>query len=170
MQVLKIVWVLCSTVRVNLMFKRDLGAILIWQPKERRYVAVINTDFVIEVLQTLSKNTTATATATRTWQNKRSEQWPCTCVLKLCTFLSRPYCQLKPDSWYLKFSKFSSFKGQFSWNSGLSANLWLDFATPMNELRSTALSSLYFLQFSSALAKFIEDEKIKDLKVCRNVM
>ena len=167
MQVLKIVWVHCSMVRVNLMFKRDLGAILIWQPKERRYVAVINTDFVIEVLQTLSKNTTATATATRTWQNKRSEQWPCTCVLKLCTFLSRPYCQSKPDSWYLKFS---SFKGQFSWNSGLSANLWLDFATSMNELRSTAFSSLYFLQFSSALAKFIEDEKIKDLKVCRNVM
>ena len=29
MQVLKIVWVLCSMVRVNLMFKRDLGAILI---------------------------------------------------------------------------------------------------------------------------------------------
>lgn len=62
MQVLKIVWVHCSMVRVNLIFKRDLGAILIWQPKERRYVAVINTDFVIEVLQTLSKNTTATAT------------------------------------------------------------------------------------------------------------
>ena len=88
MQVLKIVWVHCSMVRVNLIFKRDLGAILIWQPKERRYVAVINTDFVMEVLQTLSKKTTATAT--KTWQNKRSEQWPCTCVLKLCTFLSRP--------------------------------------------------------------------------------
>lgn len=134
MQVLKIVWVHCSMVRVNLMFKRDLGAILIWQPKERRYVAVINTDFVIEVLQTLSKNTTATATATRTWQNKRSEQWPCTCVLKLCTFLSRPYCQSKPDSWYLKFS---SFKGQFSWNSGLSANQqhqWMNYAQQHSRL------------------------------------
>ena len=105
MQVLKIVWVHCSMVRVNLMFKRDLGAILIWQPKERRYVVVINTDFVIEVLQTLSKNTTVTATATRTWQNKRSEQWPCTCVLK--RFLAVLIASRNPilDTWSFRASR-----------------------------------------------------------------
>ena len=161
MQVLKIVWVHCSMVRVNLMFKRDLGAILIWQPKERRYVAIINTDFVIEVLRTLSKKTTATATATatRTWQNKRSERWPCTCVLKLCTFL------LPVETRFLILEVFE-LQGSIFMKFGTISKS----ATPMNELRSTAFSSLYFLQFSSALAKFIEDEKIKDLKVCRNVM